>query len=245
MVLKEVESGLEAPFPLTVKDNGEGSVQIVSAWDVVQFKNLAGFANPVLVQSQKDLPVQLLLATKPLQASIIVASFGSAEGLNTPVFSLEVQPDANAPAPSYEKPLRYGKRPEIRHIFGSDPRSPPKVISLFFALAVLATVPALFVAVSTYLLVFLSCVLCLTVSPQWLLLGANLSHLSKAVAQAPLSHAAFIGSIIGMEFVFFLYYSTWNLFQVLPVLGLVGAVAVISGPKALGEVQSRRLAGER
>lgn len=78
-----------------------------------------------------------------------------------------------------------------------------------------------------------------------MLLGANLNHLSKAIAQAPLSHAAFLGSIIGMEFVFFLYYSSWNLFQVLPVLGLVGAVAVISGPKALGEVQSRRLAGER
>lgn len=48
-----------------------------------------------------------------------------------------------------------------------------------------------------------------------------------------------------MEFVFFLYYSTWNLFQVLPAIGIVGAVAIISGPKALGEVQSRRLAGER
>lgn len=32
VVLKEVESGLEAPFPLTVKENGEGSVEIVSAW---------------------------------------------------------------------------------------------------------------------------------------------------------------------------------------------------------------------
>jgi len=48
-----------------------------------------------------------------------------------------------------------------------------------------------------------------------------------------------------MEFVFFLYYTTWNLFQVLPVIGLVGTVTVLSGTKALGEVQSRRLAGER
>jgi oligosaccharyltransferase complex subunit delta (ribophorin II) len=48
-----------------------------------------------------------------------------------------------------------------------------------------------------------------------------------------------------MEFVFFLYYSTWNLFQVLPVIAVVGAVTVLSGTKALGEVQARRLAGQR
>lgn len=48
-----------------------------------------------------------------------------------------------------------------------------------------------------------------------------------------------------MEYVFFLYYSTWNLFTVLPVIGVVGTVTFLSGSKALGEVQSRRLAGER
>jgi oligosaccharyltransferase complex subunit delta (ribophorin II) len=48
-----------------------------------------------------------------------------------------------------------------------------------------------------------------------------------------------------MEFVFFMYYTSWNLFQTLPVAGIVGAVTVLSGTKALGEVQSRRLAGER
>ncbi len=62
---------------------------------------------------------------------------------------------------------------------------------------------------------------------------------------APLSHAGFFGSIVAMEFVFFLYYTSWNLFQTLPVIGVVGAIAVFSGTKALGEVQSRRLAGQR
>jgi oligosaccharyltransferase complex subunit delta (ribophorin II) len=71
------------------------------------------------------------------------------------------------------------------------------------------------------------------------------NHLSAALGQAPLSHAAFLGSIVAMEFVFFLYYSTWNLFQVLPVALIVGAVTLLSGTKALGEVQARRLAGER
>jgi oligosaccharyltransferase complex subunit delta (ribophorin II) len=48
-----------------------------------------------------------------------------------------------------------------------------------------------------------------------------------------------------MEIVFFFYYAAWNLFQTLPVIGLVGVVAFLSGSKALSEVQSRRLAGER
>lgn len=48
-----------------------------------------------------------------------------------------------------------------------------------------------------------------------------------------------------MEGVFFLYYSQWKLFQVLPVIGVVGVTAFLSGTKALGEVQARRLAGQR
>ncbi|KAK4155553.1 Dolichyl-diphosphooligosaccharide--protein glycosyltransferase subunit 2 [Chaetomidium leptoderma] len=203
LVLQEPESGLEAPFPLTVKESGKAAVQI----------------------SHKDLPVQLLAATKPLKASVVLASFGSAQGLNTPVFEVKIETDANAPPPTYEKPLRYGKQPEIHHTFGADPKSPPKVISLFFALAVAATLPALFIS--------------------WVSLGGNLNHLSKAIGAAPLSHATFFGSIMAMEFVFFMYYTSWNLFQVLPVMGAVAAITVFSGTKALGEVQSRRLAGER
>ena len=80
---------------------------------------------------------------------------------------------------------------------------------------------------------------------QWIALGANLDHLQQAFGAAPLSHTTFLGSIIAMEYVFFLYYSTWNLFTALPVIGVVGAVTFLSGAKALGEVQNRRLAGER
>lgn len=207
MLLQDPTSGLEAPFPLTVKESGKGSVQI----------------------SHKDIPVQLLASGNNVRASLVIGSFGSAEGYETPgsdgLFSLEFVHDPNMPAPSAAAPERYTKKGEIHHIFRADARSPPKVISLFFVLAVAATVPVLFGA--------------------WLLLGANLDHLSKALAAAPISHAAFFGSILAMEGVFFLYYTTWNLFQMLPVAGLVGVVAVLSGTKALGEVQARRLAGER
>jgi len=203
LVLQEPESGLEAPFPLTVKESGKAAVQI----------------------AQKDLPVQLRIATKPLKASVVLASFGSAQGLNTPVFEIKIEQDAAVPPPTYEQPLRYGKKPEISHIFRADPKSPPKVVSLVFGLAVLATLPALLIS--------------------WVALGGNINHLPKALGAAPVSHAAFFGSIVAVEFVFFMYYTSWNLFQVLPVMGAVGVVTVLSGTKALGEVQRRRLAGER
>ena len=80
---------------------------------------------------------------------------------------------------------------------------------------------------------------------QWGLLEANLSHLPKALGSAPVAHITFIGSIVAMEVVFVLYFISWNLFQVLPLIGVVGTVAFLSGTKALSEVQSRRLAGER
>lgn len=80
---------------------------------------------------------------------------------------------------------------------------------------------------------------------QWLSLGANLNHLSKAFGKSPISHSLFFGSIIAMEGVFFLYYTSWNLFQTLPVMAAIGLVAFLSGSRALREVQERRLAGLR
>ncbi|KAG5995062.1 hypothetical protein E4U52_000414 [Claviceps spartinae] len=203
LVVKEAVSGLEAPFPLTVKESGKAMVQI----------------------SQKDLPIQLLASTSPLEASLVLGSTGSTKGSVTTVFDIEIKADPSHAAPSSVAPLRYGKLDEIHHIFRADPQNPPKLVSLVFALAVLATVPALFIG--------------------WIALGGNLCHAKKAMSNAPLSHALFFGSVVAMEGVFFLYYSAWNLFQTLPVMGVVGAIAVFSGTKALGEVQGRRLAGER
>ncbi|KAI2601914.1 Dolichyl-diphosphooligosaccharide--protein glycosyltransferase subunit Swp1 [Hypoxylon sp. NC1633] len=203
LVLRDSATGLEAPFPLTVKDNGKATVEI----------------------KQADLPIQLAIATTPLKASLVLASFGSSEGFNKYIFDIEVTRDPSATPIVYEKPLRYGKLDEIHHTFRADPTSPPKLVSLIFVLAVLATVPALFIG--------------------WLALGANVSHLSKALGAAPVAHGVFFGSIVAMEGVFYMYYLSWNLFQALPVISVVGTAAFLSGAKALGEVQSRRLAGER
>lgn len=98
-------------------------------------------------QAHKDLPLQLLLSSEPLSASLVLGSFGSSKGSVTPVFDIAVKLDPNQAAPSYEAPLRYGKQSEIHHIFRPDPKNPPIVISLVFAAGVVATVPALVVGV--------------------------------------------------------------------------------------------------
>lgn len=100
-------------------------------------------------KAQKDLPIQHLLAAKPLRASIVIGSFGASKALDTALFDVAVQRDPSAVLPNYDPPIRYGKQPEIHHIFRDDPRSPPKVISLAFVLAVLATIPVLLVGVSS------------------------------------------------------------------------------------------------
>jgi oligosaccharyltransferase complex subunit delta (ribophorin II) len=65
------------------------------------------------------------------------------------------------------------------------------------------------------------------------------------MSTAPVSHALFFGSIAAMEGLYFLYYYSWTLFEVLPVAGVISLVAFVSGSKALSEVQARRMAGER
>lgn len=144
--------------------------------------------------------------------------------MNQHVFDIAVDTQSSVvgTAPSSE---RHSSKPEIHHQFGADPRSPPKIISLVFTLAVLATVPVLFGV--------------------WLLLGGNLAHFGKAFGASPISHGLFFSSILAMEGVFFLYYTSWNLFQTLPVAGAIAAVSYVSGSHALTEVQERRLAGQR
>lgn len=147
--------------------------------------------------------MQFLNAPKPLRASIVIASFGQSKPYKGDAFDLEIKLDANAPLPAAPKPLRYGKLSEIHHKFRPDPKSPPKIVTLFFALGVVAAPVALFGAVS-----------CLTPSPhtkhtyktlQWLSLGANLNHFSQAFQNSPLGHLLFFGSIAALEGIFFMY----------------------------------------
>ncbi|KAJ5812004.1 hypothetical protein N7474_008305 [Penicillium riverlandense] len=202
LLLQDTQTGLDVSYPFTVKDTGKARVEL----------------------TQKDLPVQFLSASDPLDARIVIGSFGSSEPYDSTAFKLTVERDPNGPVPTVDIP-RYGKQPEIHHIFKEDPTNPPVIITLAFVALVAAALPIL--------------------AGLWLFLGANVNHLSAALKLAPLPHAVFLGSLISFEGIFFLYYTSWNLFQTLPAVAVVGVVAFVSGSRALGEVQGRRLAGLR
>ncbi|MCJ1453413.1 hypothetical protein MMC28_003760 [Mycoblastus sanguinarius] len=203
ILVKDPKSNLETSFAFQVKENGKGKVEL----------------------SHKDIPTQLLSSSGPLDASLIVASFGTTKPYNSHAFDLSIELDPSSPPPAQEKPLRYGKLPEIHHKFKSGPKSPPMIITMVFVLAVIISLPLLLGA--------------------WGVLGANLNHFSKAFSSSPIPHALFFSSIIAMEGVFFMYYTSWNLFQTLPGAVSIGLVTFLSGSRALQEVQERRFAGLR
>ncbi|KAI9369808.1 Oligosaccharyltransferase subunit Ribophorin II-domain-containing protein [Aspergillus egyptiacus] len=202
LLLQEPSSGLDISYPFSVKGNGKSKVELT--W--------------------KDLPTQFLASSEPIDARILIGSFGESQAYNEPAFQLSLARNPDEPVPTFEV-SRYGKLPEIHHIFKNDPQSPPIVVTLAFVAMVLATFPVL--------------------AGVWLYLGANLNHLPVAIKSAPVPHAAFLGSLLAIEGIFFLYYTSWTLFQIIPAVAAVGVVAFISGSRALSEVQGRRLAGLR
>ncbi|KAB8078373.1 hypothetical protein BDV29DRAFT_10118 [Aspergillus leporis] len=197
LLLQDPKTGLDISYPFSVKENGKSRVEL----------------------TQKDLPIQFLSVAEPLDAKFLIGSFGDSEAYNGAAFKLAVTRNPDQPVPTVEI-SRYGKLPEIHHIFKDDPRSPPIVITLAFVALVLGALP-------------------------WLFLGANVCHLPNALKTAPVPHAVFLGSLLSIEGIFFLYYQSWTLFQILPAVAAAGTVAFISGSRALGEVQGRRLDGLR
>lgn len=124
-------------------ETGKGKVEFVCReGSTTQFEAYA-------MQTQKELPVQFLSSPQPLRATLLLASFGSSRPFSNHIFNLDVRTDPNLPKPQYDKPLRYGKLPEIHHIFKADPKSGPIIISVFFVGLVLATLPLLLGTVST------------------------------------------------------------------------------------------------
>ena len=149
--LQDTKSDLETSFPLQVKESGKGKLELVRN----DTSPAESEADPVL-QSQKDIPAQLLSSTEPLKASLFIASFGSSKGYNAPAFDLKIEVDSNSPLLKQEQPVRYGKLPEIHHTFKSDPQSPSKIITLVFTLAVIAALPALLIVVRSSIVIDLS-----------------------------------------------------------------------------------------
>ena len=141
--LEDLGSRLGTSYALTVKDTGKGKLELVGGFSW-SHRNLL----LIMVQSQKDLPAQLLTSSGPLTASLIIASFGSSTPYHSHAFDLSIEQDASSTVAAQGKPVRYGKLPEIHHTFKADPKSPSKIITLAFTAAVLLTLPVLLILVS-------------------------------------------------------------------------------------------------
>ena len=152
LLVRDQDTGLEATFPFAAKESGKARVDFVRIPDYYALQ-LSGISvgNQILtniyVKTHKDLPTQFLLSTSPLRVTLLLASFGPSQAFSNHVFNLIIKTDPNVPLPVYEKPLRYGKREEINHIFKADAKSGPVFISVLFVAAILATVPVLLGAV--------------------------------------------------------------------------------------------------
>ncbi|KAF3938832.1 hypothetical protein ABW19_dt0205904 [Dactylella cylindrospora] len=202
LLMKDPKSDLESFFAFDTKESGKAKLDI----------------------SIKDIPVSLLTSPS-LSLTLAIASFGQSAPLSVEIATLTPVLDANTKKMIPSPPLKYGKLPEIHHIFRSEPRSPPKIVSIVFLIAVIVTLPGLFGA--------------------WFGLSANLSHLPKSLGASPIAHPLFFLSLLAFEGVFFAYYTGINIFQTLAAVAIISPVALISGSRALREVRARRLNGER
>ncbi len=143
LLLRDSSSNLDVSYPLSIKESGKAKVDLVRGQILVRYEH-----NLTATQTQKELPTQFLKSQSKVSASLVIASFGSSAGYNSEAFSLNVISDKGVPAGTTEKPLRYGKLPEIHHIFRADPKSPNVLISTIFTLGAIAALPILLGAVS-------------------------------------------------------------------------------------------------
>lgn len=141
LLLKDSSSNLDVSYPLSVKESGKAKVDLVCGQHASNGHNLTE------LQTQKELPTQFLKSQSKVSASLVIASFGSSTGYKSEAFSLNVISDKGVSASTAEKPLRYGKLPEIHHIFRADQKSPNVLISTIFTLGAIAALPILLGAV--------------------------------------------------------------------------------------------------
>ncbi|KAF9180082.1 proteasome regulatory particle base subunit [Haplosporangium sp. Z 767] len=121
------------------------------------------------------------------------------------------------------KRVEYKSQPEIHHQFRADQKLINTAISGLFTVLVLTPFGVLF---------FL-----------WSKLNIKFEPL-RALVQKPVSLVTaivFLGSLTGIEYVFYSYWTHVTLFPVLQYLGVLSLVAAVSGRSVLSSIQARRL----
>lgn len=150
---------------MSVRDTGKGKVQIVrnSSCDTFSDTSEIGSNEDSMLQTQKDIPTPFFASSKPIHATVVIASFGSAQGIIADAFDVELKLDSNTPPPAVSAPLRYVKQPQIHHIFNEQAKYPPTVIPLAFVGLILVTLPVAAYFVSSLILVSADTLFCASI----------------------------------------------------------------------------------
>ncbi|KAG0023385.1 hypothetical protein BGZ81_008149 [Podila clonocystis] len=130
-------------------------------------------------------------------------------------------PDTNPPVRPVQ--VDYKSLPEIAHQFRPEQKLINRAVSGLFSLLALAPFAVLF--------------------GLWSQLGLRFEPL-KALAHRPadlITAVVFFGSLVGIELVFYSYWTHVTLFPVLQYVGVLTVIALVSGRSVLSVVQERRL----
>jgi hypothetical protein len=144
LLLKDAHTGLDISYPFTVKENGKSRVELV--------RKIRDIASDTADSSQtkKDLPIQFLSLSEPVDARVVIGGLGTSDAYDSSAFQLSIDRNPELAVPTVETE-RYGKKPEIHHIFKDSPSNPPIMITLAFVAMVGAALPVLAGLVRSYL----------------------------------------------------------------------------------------------
>ncbi|KAG2237567.1 Dolichyl-diphosphooligosaccharide--protein glycosyltransferase subunit Swp1 [Thamnidium elegans] len=120
-------------------------------------------------------------------------------------------------------------QPEIHHVFREAEKMPPAAFSKLFALITLAP--------------------WLILVGGWLQIGYTpakvISELTSGSTARTAYIASFLASLVGLEYLFYLYWTQLDLFQTLTYLGGLSIVTFFTGQRALSSIQTKRLVNEK
>ncbi|CAO3651452.1 unnamed protein product [Cunninghamella echinulata] len=117
-------------------------------------------------------------------------------------------------------------QPEIHHQFRPSERMPSPSFSKLFSLLTL----------SPWLLLVVG----------WLSIGATpKSIVSGLTSQRGIWILSFVGLLLITEYIFYLYWTRWNIFETMTYVGVWSLVLFVTGQRALTSVQLYRLANTK
>ncbi|XP_045180399.2 dolichyl-diphosphooligosaccharide--protein glycosyltransferase subunit 2-like [Mercenaria mercenaria] len=110
---------------------------------------------------------------------------------------------------------QYAKKPEIKHMFREPEKRPSKTVSLAFTGLVLVPFAILFIC--------------------WMKIGVNISNFPFSISAVGF-HVC-LGALFGL---YYLYWTTLNMFETLRYIGLLGIPTFIFGNRLLSSIAARR-----